>query len=253
MPEFLPAWLILAIVALPIGSFIGVLVVRLPRERPVIADRSRCEHCHHVLGPRDLIPLVSWLSHKGRCRYCGARMGIFYPLVEFAALGIVLWAATVASGWVLIASCVLGWALLALALIDWRDLVLPDPLTLFLLLSGLAAAFAIDPSQLNDRLIGAAAGFALFALLAWGYRAVRKREGMGFGDAKLIGGLGAWVSWQGLATVVLFAAVLGLLVVLGRALMGARLSATDRLPFGTFLALAGWLVWLYGPLIAAPS
>jgi leader peptidase (prepilin peptidase)/N-methyltransferase len=121
-------------------------------------------------------------------------------------------------------------------------------LTLFLLLAGLAAAYFITPAQFLDHVIGAGAGFSAFAILAWAYRFIRGREGLGFGDAKLLGGLGAWVAWQGLATVVLFAAVLALAGVLVRGLQGARLNLNDRVPFGAYISAAGWLVWLYGPL-----
>jgi len=248
MPDCLPVWLILAVVAPAIGSFIGVLIIRLPEGRAVVASRSVCEHCGHVLGPHDLIPLASWLWLRGKCRYCGAKIGTLYPAIELAALAVVAWAATQTSGEVLVASCLLGWALLAVAVIDWRSFLVPDALSLFLLLTGFAAAFAFDPLRFSDHVLGAGAGVLLFALLAWGYQALRGREGLGFGDAKLLGGLGAWVAWQGLPSIILFGASLGLFAVLIKAQSGKRLKATDRLPFGSFLAAAGWLVWLYGPL-----
>ena len=247
MPEILPAWLIMAIIAPAIGSFIGVLVIRLPEGRAVVANRSACEHCGHVLGARDLIPLASWLWLRGKCRYCGARLSTLYPAIELAALAIVAWAATVTGGLVLVASCVLGWTLLAVAVTDWRSYLIPDALSLFLLLTGFASVFAFDPIHFTDHVIGAGAGVLSFSLLAWGYRALRGREGLGFGDAKLLGGLGAWLAWDGLPSVILFGAVLGLCVVLAKSFAGARLKATDRIPFGAFLAAGGWLVWLYGP------
>jgi len=151
-------------------------------------------------------------------------------------------------GVVLIASSILGWTLLALALIDWRTYLLPDPLVGFLLATGFVAALFIVPEHVLDHLIGAAAGFVVFAGLGHMYRRMRGRDGLGLGDAKLLAGLGAWVSWDGLASTVLFAAGLSLLTLFARMLVGARFTLTDRLPFGTFLAAAGWLVWLYGPL-----
>jgi leader peptidase (prepilin peptidase)/N-methyltransferase len=99
-----------------------------------------------------------------------------------------------------------------------------------------------------DHLIGAAAGFAVFAGIAAIYRRLRGREGLGLGDAKLLAALGAWVGWQGLPTIVLYAALAGLLWAIAGALRGAPLHARHRIPFGPFLSLAGWLVWLYGPL-----
>ncbi len=161
----------------------------------------------------------------------------------------VLWAASVVSDWLLLASTVFGWTLLALGMIDWRTQRLPDVLTLSLLLSGLAAAYFFDKTAIVDHLIGAVAGFAVFALVAYLYRAIRGFDGLGLGDAKLLAGLGAWISWQGLPTLVLLAAMMCLTFVIGRALWRWKMSSTERVPFGPFLALAGWIVWLYGPLV----
>src|SRR5262245_49760787 len=114
MPDTIPAWIILAVIAPFIGSFIGVLAMRLPEGRSVIAGRSQCDHCGHVLGARDLVPFASWLWLRGKCRYCDKAISALYPAIELAALAIVVWAATATGGLVLIASCILGWTLLAL-------------------------------------------------------------------------------------------------------------------------------------------
>jgi leader peptidase (prepilin peptidase) / N-methyltransferase len=245
----LPLWLPLLIIAPFIGSFLGTLIVRLPESRPVLVARSRCDRCGAALGPLELVPLASWLVLRGRCRHCGAAIGSFPVAIELAALGVVAWAATVTTGPVLVASCVLGWLLLTLALIDWRHFLLPDPLNAVLALGGLIAAWFFDRAALADHLIALAAGFAVFAALGFAYRRWRGRDGLGLGDAKLLGALGAWVSWQGLPSVVLFGAVSGLVVAFAAAFAGRHLSATTRIPFGAFLALGGWIVWLYGPLI----
>jgi leader peptidase (prepilin peptidase) / N-methyltransferase len=238
----------LLLVAPFIGSFLGVLITRLPEDRPVLAARSACDTCHHVLSPGDLIPLVSWICLRGRCRYCGALLGSFYPVIELGAFGIALWAAAAVPESDLLLSCVLGWSLLTLAIIDWRTYLLPDPIVLFLFVAGLAGAVFVDGASVDGRLMGAAAGFAAFSALAWVYRILRGREGLGFGDAKLLGALGAWLTWQALPDVVFLAAVLALLFVLCRTLTGTKIGPTDRIPFGTYLALSAWLVWLYGPL-----
>lgn len=232
-----------------IGSFLGVLALRLPERRPVALSRSACDHCGHVLAAADLIPVASWLFLRGRCRYCHARIGGFVLAIEGAALAVALWAAFQTAGWVIAISCVFGWTLLLLAVIDWRVQLLPDLITLPLLVTGLAAAAILDRDHMTDHLIGALAGFAVFALAALIYRLLRGREGLGLGDAKLLAGIGAWVSWMGLPTVVLWGSILGLAFALARAVTGRGLSLSDRLPFGTFLAAGGWLVWLYGPLI----
>lgn len=240
----------LPIVAGPfVGSFLGVLITRLPAAEPVIVSRSRCPHCGHTLGPRDLVPLVSWLASGGRCRHCSRSLGFFYPAVELAAALVAGWAALIVSGWPLWATCALGWTLLALAVIDQRHLVLPDELTLPLLVAGLIVAYLLNADAVIDHAVGAVAGFAALFILAIVYRRIRGREGLGLGDAKLLAAAGAWVSWTGLASVVLVASVTALIVVLARLVLGRKIAADEQIPFGPYLCLATWLVWLYGPLV----
>ncbi len=137
---FESGWLLPVLVAPFVGSFLGLLIERLPAGGKVVFARSACPACDHPLGPLDLVPLFSWLASRGRCRYCGAAIAAIHPAIELAALGLAVWAAMVVSGWLLWASCALGWALLALSVIDWRHHTLPDPLTLPLLVGGLAVA-----------------------------------------------------------------------------------------------------------------
>jgi len=241
---------VLLLAAAPfVGSFIGVLIKRLPAGRPAVMARSACEHCWRTLGLRDLVPIVSWLSARGRCRYCNEAIGLFYPAVELAALGLALWAVLVLPDWIAWAGAGLGWGLLTLAWIDQEHFILPDAVMLPLGLAGLAVAWLIDPGTLLDHVIGAAAGFALFTGLAWLYHRLRQREGLGEGDAKLLGALGAWVAWQGLPTVILYGAVSGLVLTLLLTVRGRHVELGLRLPFGPHLCLGGWLVWLYGPLV----
>ena len=240
------------IVAAPfVGSFLGVLILRLPAGANVLIGRSRCPACRHALGPRDLVPLVSWLAQRGRCRHCGGVLSRLYPAIEFGALAVALWAASAVSGWLLWASCLLGWTLLALAVIDIRALLLPDALTLPLIAAGLAAAYAIDPAELLDHAAGAAAGYAGFVLIELAYARLRGRAGLGRGDAKLLGAAGAWVSWSGLPFVVLLAALAALAATAVARLArrpgaGAGAFAVNPVAFGPWLALGTWLVWLYG-------
>ncbi len=240
---------LLAIAAAPfVGSFLGLLARRLPAGDTVVLGRSRCPHCGHPLGPRDLVPVLSWLVSRGRCRYCAAPLGLFYPAVEIGAVLVAVSAAAMQTGWLMWASCGLGWALLTLALIDLRHLVLPDELTLPLIPAGLAVAYALEPARTLDHLAGAVLGFAALYLVARVYRMVRGREGLGLGDAKLAAAAGAWVAWPGLPSVVLEAATIALAAALAGALAGRRLRWSDQVPFGPYLALATWLVWLLGPL-----
>jgi leader peptidase (prepilin peptidase)/N-methyltransferase len=234
-----------------IGSFLGVLILRLPEREPIMLSRSRCPHCRRTLGPRDLIPILSWLAAQRRCRYCGSALGWFYPNIEVAALLVAVWAAAVVSGPALWATCLLGWMLLALAVIDARRLILPDALTLPLIALGLAAAAWLDGPRLADHAIGAAAGFLAFWLVAALYRLLRRRDGLGLGDAKLLAAAGAWVSWEGLPGVVFAASLSALVFFLVAAFLGSDSDPARRLPFGPFLCLGIWLIWLYGPLVLA--
>ncbi len=241
-------WWLWPVLAAPfIGSFLGVLVTRLPHGRSVIAGRSACDHCAHRLGLADLVPVASWFAARGRCRHCGARLTALYPATELGALAVAIWAASMAQGWVLWVSCALGWDLLALALIDWRDGLLPDSLSLPLVPLGLYGAFLADPASVLPHALGALAGFSAFALIRWLYRGLRGREGLGFGDVKLLAASGAFVSWEGLPSVVLIGAIAGLALALAGRLSGGKLTLGQRLAFGPGLCLGTWLVWLYGP------
>lgn len=243
---------ILALLVAPfVGSFLGVVVERLPEARPIWLARSRCDHCGAPLGARDLIPVLSWLARRGRCGCGKVRLSAFYPGIELAALAVAVPAALVLSGWLLWVSLALGWTLLALAAIDLRHYLLPDALTLPLIPAGLAVAWLIEPGRLGDHALGAVAGFMGFAVIAWLYRRLRRREGLGLGDAKLLGAGGAWLGWQALPGVVLIAALGGLALALAGAAGGGKLTATSRIAFGSCLALAFWLVWLFGPVVLA--
>jgi leader peptidase (prepilin peptidase) / N-methyltransferase len=243
------ATLIATLIAAPfIGSFLGTLIVRLPEGKPVALGRSACPHCGHVLAPYELVPFASWIAQRGRCRSCGARVSLFYPGIELAALGIAGWAATVTQGAPFLFSCVLGWILLVLAVTDVRTLRLLDVMVIALAIAGLAATFVLSPASLTDHLIGGAVGLAALAGLAWLYRALRGRDGLGFGDAKLFGAAGLWIGWQGLPSLLVIASFGGLIAALALLVRNRSLRADTRIPFGPFLALGLWTVWLYGPL-----
>ncbi len=142
--------------------------------------------------------------------------------------------------------CILGWTLLALGWIDWHTLRLPDALTLPLLLAGLGAAWLDSLSALFAGVVGALAGYAALAAVSVWYRAMRGREGLGRGDAKLLAAGGAWLGWSPLPWVLLGAALAGLLLALLRRARGTQLTGTTALPFGPPLALAIWTIWLFG-------
>ena len=251
MPEALtdpfPLTAFLLIAAPFIGSFLGTLVLRLPTGQAVIAARSACAQCGHRLGVMELLPLLSYALQRGRCRHCAAPLPLFYPAIELAALGVVLWAMTETSGPVLLLTCLLGWVLLPLALIDRRHFLLPDALTLPLLALGLLGTVWLDPLSLPDHALGAAVGYTIFAAISLGYRRLRGRDGLGWGDVKLLAACGAWLGWAGLPSVVLMASILGLLEALLPRLRGTGPPAEERIAFGTWLCAGLWLGWLYGP------
>jgi len=238
------AWLLL--LASPfIGSFLGVVIRRLPEGRPIFRGRSRCEHCGTALAARDLVPLLSWALIGGRCRHCRHGLGLFHPAVELAALAVAGMAVAVDPPGRALLGCVLGWTLLALGWIDLRRWLLPDVLTLPLLALGLAAATA-DPWALADRAAAALLGYGAFRAIAWTYERWRGREGLGQGDAKLVGAAGAWLGLAALPQVIFLAAALALAAAGILALMGRRIGRQSALPFGPFLALATWAIWLAG-------
>jgi leader peptidase (prepilin peptidase)/N-methyltransferase len=242
-------WLVPVIAAPFIGSFLSVLVVRLPKGEDVVTSRSRCRSCGRTLSAFELLPLVSWLVQRGKCRACGADIGLLYPAMEIAALVLALWAAFVVDGPLVLITAALGWSLLALAAMDLRDFILADVLTLPLIVVGLAVAWWIDPAALAWHVGGAAFGFALMVGAAWGYRALRGREGLGFGDAKLMAAAGAWTGLEGVGTVLLYGAVLGLVLVGALRFWGRSIDGETPIPFGAGLAAGLWLTWLYGPLL----
>jgi leader peptidase (prepilin peptidase)/N-methyltransferase len=238
-------WLPPLLVAPFIGSFMGVLIRRLPEDRPVILSRSTCDHCGTRLGVRDLVPVVSYLSSRGRCRHCGEQVAPFHLAVELAALAIPISAWI--SGWDgdPWTICLLGWTLLTLAWIDIRALLLPDVLTLPLLVAGLFVTEFRDPASLTGNIAAAVLGYLGPVAIIHAYRRLRGREGLGMGDAKLLAAIGAWLGLGLLPFTLLLAACLGLLAVGGAILAGKRVSATTQIPFGACLALAAWLVCLY--------
>jgi leader peptidase (prepilin peptidase)/N-methyltransferase len=238
----------LVLVAPFIGSFLGLLIQRLPDGSPIARGRSRCYICGTTLRARDLVPILSWLAAGGRCRYCGQPVGWFYPGVELAALAVAFAAVLIDGGQGAWLDCLLGWWLLALAWIDLRSWLLPDVLTLPLIVAGLAASFIFDPDQLTERALGAALGYASLMAIAALYRAWRGREGLGGGDAKLLAASGAWLGATTLPQVVLLAALSALAAAACLRFAGIRLGIHSALPFGPFLALATWALWLFSPI-----
>ncbi|OCT24291.1 prepilin peptidase [Pseudomonas putida] len=262
-----------AVLGLLVGSFLNVLVHRLPvmlerqwqneaREvlgMPVEAHErfglclpaSHCPGCGHRIRAWENIPVVSYLALRGRCSACKGRISLRYPLVELACAGlslVVAWHFGVSVQALL--ALVLTWCLLALSLIDAEHQLLPDVLVLPTLWLGLVVnAFGVFV-PLADALWGAVVGYLSLWSVYWLFRLVTGKEGLGYGDFKLLALLGAWGGWQVLPLTLLLSSVVG--AVIGLCLLRLRkASLGTTMPFGPYLAIAGWIAWLWGDEIYA--
>jgi leader peptidase (prepilin peptidase)/N-methyltransferase len=260
--------LILALLGLCIGSFLNVVIHRLPLmlergwriesaemlgvkidEQPAITlsrPRSRCPSCGHQIGWAENIPVLSYVRLRGRCSSCSKRISARYPVVEiltalsFALIGWRFGATPVALLW-----CAFAAVLVALAGIDWDTTLLPDSLTLPLLWAGLVASALGWTIPLPEALWGAVAGYLSLWSVYWLFKLTTGKEGMGFGDFKLLAALGAWLGLKMVLPVVLVASVLGAAVGIAMKLSG-NLREGRYVPFGPFLAGAGLAVMLAG-------
>ncbi|MBB2202583.1 prepilin peptidase [Gluconacetobacter tumulisoli] len=246
-----------------IGSFLGVLASRLPRGEPVVFARSACMQCRTVLGPRDMVPVVSYLVRKGRCRSCGGVIHLSHLLMEVLAvlvaavvLSVVGSAGVPGNGafpspFLLWGGCLFGWWLLTLGMIDLAYFRLPDILTLPLVVAGLAMSAPAGVAAILWHGGAAMMGYGSFRVIALLYRRVRGHDGLGGGDAKLLAAGGAWLGPQALPHIVLVAA---LLTLCGAAIAGrGRLDRGLAVPFGPGLALAMWGIWLWQAWLLRPD
>lgn len=250
MSEPLSAAIVLGLLGLVFGSFVAAVSVRLPRETDIVAAPSACMRCERPLKPWHLVPVVSWLMLRGRCGFCREPISPRYPLVELACAGLGAWAGWHgAPSWLLAgATAVLAWQLVLIALIDGEHFWLPDELTWPLAATGLLANALILRGWPVDAMIGMTAGFVLLWGIGRLYQQVRGREGLGGGDPFLFAAAGAWVGWQSLPSVLVWSCAAAFSVVAARLILRKTVSGADRLPFGVFLAIGIWLVWLLGPL-----
>lgn len=217
--------------------------------RSVTSGRSACDACGHELSPVELIPILSGLFQRGKCRHCGVAIDRRHLAIELAAAVVGGIAFGIVPGLAGLAGAIFGWMLIALIALDAAHYWLPDKITLPLLIIGLGVGLVgIDPS-FPDRLWGGAGGYLSLAAIALVYKRVRGRDGLGGGDPKLLGAIGAWLGWQYLPMVLLMASGVGLLYALFRTLLGKPMAATDRLPLGALMALSAFPIWIYSNLI----
>lgn len=263
-------WIAFAgVLGLLVGSFLNVVILRLPArmaasweqeareilalgDEPqalppgIVREPSHCPQCKHRLSGTDNIPLVSWLLLGGKCRYCRAKISIQYPLVELLSgvlSAVIVWklGPTPAA----LAGLVLTWFLIALSGIDFRTQLLPDQMTFPLLWLGLLLALLPMFVPATSSIIGAALGYLSLWSVYWLFKLLTGKEGMGYGDFKLLAALGAWMGPVALLPIVLLSSLIGALV--GVALIVARKQDRDvPMPFGPFIAAAGWVWFVAG-------
>ena len=269
-------WIALAgVLGLVVGSFLNVVILRLPERMAaewrreahevlelkaddaplppgIVREPSHCPHCKHPLAVRDNIPLFGWLFLRGRCRYCSAPISIQYPLVELLTgvlSAVIVW--KFGLGWPALAGLIFTWTLIALSGIDFRTQLLPDQLTFPLLWLGLLLAllpmFVAPPASI----IGAAIGYLSLWSVYWLFKLLTGKEGMGHGDFKLLAALGAWMGPMALLPIILLSSLIGALV--GGSLIALRKHGREvPMPFGPFIAAAGWVWFVAGdPLLHA--
>lgn len=265
--------LLCVLLGLIVGSFLNVVIHRLPRmmerdwkqqaeeilhpdavqpDRPtynLILPHSHCPHCDAEIKPWQNLPLISYALLRGRCGNCRERISVRYPLVELltAALsGVVAW--QFGSGWEAGAMLLLTWALIALSLIDADTQLLPDSIVLPMLWLGLIINSAGLFTDIHSALWGAVFGYLSLWAVYWVFKLVTGKEGMGYGDFKLLAMLGAWGGWQVLPLTILLSSLVG--AVLGIIILKSRGdSNATPLPFGPYLAIAGWVAIIWGDWI----
>lgn len=258
------------VLGLMVGSFLNVVIHRLPRmmqrdwraqcrqllELPAESDaaprfnlvvpRSRCPHCGHAITALENIPLLSYLILKGKCSACGVRISPRYPAIELlTALLSMTVVAHFGLAWISAAALVFTWALIALTFIDLDHQLLPDSITLPLLWGGLLLSLTGMWVDSHSAIIGAAAGYLTLWAVYWLFKLATGKEGMGQGDFKLLAMLGAWLGWQALPVVILLSSLVGAAVGLSMVLFFGR-DKSVPIPFGPYLAAAGWLALIWG-------
>jgi leader peptidase (prepilin peptidase)/N-methyltransferase len=272
-PASLAPALVAGLFGLLIGSFLNVVIHRVPKmmqresdnyvahesgkELPhtdcynLMVPRSACPHCGHQITAFENIPVVSWLALRGKCRACRAPISPRYPAVELLTgllSALLVW--TFGSGAAGLATLLFAYLLIAMTFIDVDTQLLPDDLTFPLLWAGLLINLDGTFVPLRDAVIGAAAGYLVLWAVYWLFKLATGKEGMGYGDFKLLAALGAWLGWAMLPTVILLSSVVGALVGISLIVFAKR-GRDKPIPFGPYLAAAGMIALLYGEQIGA--
>lgn len=271
-----PAFIICFVLfGLLVGSFLNVVILRLPRmmerdwqrqcrellELPdketdseplgVIQPRSRCLQCGHQIPWYENIPVLSYLWLRGRCAGCSRHISLRYPVIEIIAAalaGICAW--QFGYGMTAVFATLLSWALLTLAMIDFDTQYLPDDITLPFLWLGLAVNLFGLFAPLHAAVLGAICGYGILWLIFQAFRLLTGKEGMGYGDFKLLGMLGAWLGWDALPVIVVLASLAGAIIGISMIVFSGH-DRRQPIPFGPYLALAGWIALIWEDAINA--
>ncbi len=265
--------ILIGVLALLVGSLLNVVIYRLPRmiqnawnkecrdylglksgpaDNPTLnlfLPFSHCTHCNKTLKPWHNIPVISYLALRGKCAYCKARISLRYPIVEilcFITSIYVAWRFGVS--WQTAGALIFTWISICLIFIDLDYHLLPDSLTLLMLWIGLFLSLFSVFCSTHDAIIGAIGGYLIFALTQWVFQLVTGKEGMGQGDFKFLAALGAYLGWQMIPLIILLASVSGI-IISGIHMLIKRQYKSVPLPFGPYLAVAGWISLMWGPEI----
>jgi leader peptidase (prepilin peptidase)/N-methyltransferase len=262
-----------------VGSFLNVVIYRLPvmmerdwktqcrellseckcpepnnsaeKQEPfnLMVPASRCPHCNHKIKPWENIPIISYLFLRGKCAGCKAPISLRYPIIELiTGLVSAFMVYTFGANWVGLAALVLGWALIALIMIDIDTQLLPDDITLPLLWLGLIAnSFGLFTS-LSSAVWGAIAGYLALWSVYQLFKLLTGKEGMGYGDFKLLAALGAWMGWQMLPQIILLSSLVGAVIGISMILLRGH-DKNIPIPYGPYLAIAGWIAFIWGDTI----
>jgi leader peptidase (prepilin peptidase)/N-methyltransferase len=245
-PNLIPFWAFaasLAVLGAIWGSFAAALCLRWPNGQSILTGRSHCDHCGAILRPHELVPIVSYIFQKGRCRHCSDSIGGFSLQIELACAALGLITAFAFQGYAGFAAALFFWLLVPLAVLDWKHLWLPDSLIIILALSGLLLGEFVSGAPWDARLIGGAAGFAALQAIRLAYQKLRGVDGMGGGDPKLLGAIGLWMGWQALPIIIMMASAVGLAWFLIKA--GPEKANAIQLPLGSFLSVSAFLLLVF--------
>jgi leader peptidase (prepilin peptidase)/N-methyltransferase len=216
----------------------------------LVVPRSACPSCGHQIRALENVPVISWIALRGKCSACGAKITARYPAVEILAGALAAYAAwRYGASLAALGAMAFGWSLLALTVIDLDTQLLPDDITLPLLWAGLLLNLGGIFAPLASAVIGAVAGYLALWSVYWAFKLATGKEGMGYGDFKLLAAIGAWLGWQKLPMVILLSSVVGAVVGIGL-MVFARHAREKPIPFGPYLAAAGLIAMLWGDTIA---